>query len=189
MSVLYVEYINDLFSPTLTLRPGIIEELEKAILDITYNEIIIDFSGVKSMSIEFAEEYLSIKHEIRQSIARGNAWLKTQQKPGGHWDDEGTPAFTALALTAASRDPNLDRKAPFPEHMEKGFNWLLAQQKPDGGIYNRGLTVYNTATAVTAMQTAQGITSIFADGGSYDVAADALTVACPAEIETLNASE
>jgi squalene-hopene/tetraprenyl-beta-curcumene cyclase len=93
----------------------------------------------------------SLKQEVRQAIARGNAWLKTQQKADGHWDDDGLPAFTALALTAASRDPNLDRKAPLPEHLDKGFSWLLAQQKEDGGIYNRGLTVYNTATAVTAM--------------------------------------
>ncbi|RYD25619.1 MAG: hypothetical protein EOP87_24110, partial [Verrucomicrobiaceae bacterium] len=93
----------------------------------------------------------SLKQEIRQAIARGNAWLKTQQKPDGHWDDDGLPAFTALALTAATRDPGLDRKAPLPEHIEKGFTWMLAQQKHDGGIYNRGLTVYNTATAVTAL--------------------------------------
>ena len=72
MSVLYVEYIKDLFSPTLTLRPGIIEELEKTILDIPYNEIIIDFSGVKSMSIEFAKEYLSIKHESKKIINEVN---------------------------------------------------------------------------------------------------------------------
>jgi squalene-hopene/tetraprenyl-beta-curcumene cyclase len=99
--------------------------------------------------------YLSLKQEMRQAIARGNAWLKSQQKEDGHWDDEGLPAFTALALTAATRDPNLDRKTPLPEHVEKGFSWLLAQQKEDGGIYNRGLTVYNTATAVTAMVSAQ----------------------------------
>ena len=95
--------------------------------------------------------YESLKQEMRQAIARGNDWLKTRQKPGGNWDDEGIPAFTALALTAATRDPNLDRKAPFPEHVEKGFTWLLAQQKEDGGIYNRGLSVYNTATSVTAL--------------------------------------
>ncbi len=93
----------------------------------------------------------SLKQEISVAIARGNAWLKTQQKADGHWDDDGLPAFTALALSAASRDPNLDRKSPLPEHIDKGFNWLLAQQKADGGIYNRGLNVYNTATAVTAM--------------------------------------
>ena len=98
--------------------------------------------------------YESLKQEIRQSIARGNAWLKSQQKPEGFWDDGELPAFTALALTAATRDPNLDRKAPFPEPIEKGYSWLLAQQKPDGGIYNRGLSVYNTATSLTALVSA-----------------------------------
>ena len=95
--------------------------------------------------------YASLKQEMRQAIARGNSWLKDQQKPTGNWDDDGIPAFSALALSAATRDPNLDRKAPFPEHIEKGFTWLLAQQKEDGGIYNRGLSVYNTATSVTAL--------------------------------------
>jgi squalene-hopene/tetraprenyl-beta-curcumene cyclase len=93
----------------------------------------------------------SIKQEIRQAIARGNAWLKEQQKTEGHWDDPALPALTALALNAGVRDPNIDRKAPLPEHLKKGFDWLVAQQKEDGGIYNRGLTVYNTATSVTAM--------------------------------------
>lgn len=95
--------------------------------------------------------YESLKQEMRQAISRGNAWLKTQQKPDGNWDDGGIPAFTALALTAATRDPNFDRKAAFPEHIEKGYKWLLSQQKEDGGIYNRGLTVYNTATSMSAL--------------------------------------
>ncbi len=95
--------------------------------------------------------YESLKQEIAQSIARGNAWLVSQQKPAGNWDDEGLPAFTALSLNALCRDPNLTPKAPFSEPLEKGFTWLLAQQKEDGGIYNRGLSVYNTATSVTAL--------------------------------------
>ena len=99
-----------------------------------------------------ADDYASIKQEIRQSIARGNAWLATQQKEKGVWDDDGIPAFTALALTAQVRDPNIDiSKGKLPENMQKGFDWLAAQQKEDGGIYNRGLTVYNTATSVTAL--------------------------------------
>lgn len=108
-----------------------------------------------SLCVQAADQYESIRQEIRQSIARGNAWLKSQQKPEGYWDDAQLPAFTALALNAAVRDPNLDRTAKLPDHLEKGFTWLIAQQKPDGGIYNRGLSVYNTATAVTAL-TASG---------------------------------
>ncbi|MES2475570.1 MAG: prenyltransferase/squalene oxidase repeat-containing protein [Verrucomicrobiota bacterium] len=100
------------------------------------------------------KDYTSLKQEIRQAIARGNAWLKSQQKPDGHWDDDGLPAFTALALTAATRSPDFDRKAPFPEHVEKGYQWLVGQQKEDGGIYNRGLSVYNTATSLTALVSA-----------------------------------
>jgi squalene-hopene/tetraprenyl-beta-curcumene cyclase len=103
---------------------------------------------------ENSNRYESIRQEIRQSIARGNAWLKTQQKPEGNWDDGELPAFTALALNAMVRDPNLDHSAAFPEALEKGYTWLLAQQKEDGGIYNRGLSVYNTATAVTALMAA-----------------------------------
>ncbi|WP_411825354.1 prenyltransferase/squalene oxidase repeat-containing protein [Luteolibacter sp. AS25] len=96
--------------------------------------------------------YVSIQQEIEQSIARGNAWLKTQQKAEGHWDDEGLPAFSALALTAISRDPNETYTgANPPDFLKKGFSWLVSQQKEDGGIYNRGLSVYNTATSLTAL--------------------------------------
>jgi squalene-hopene/tetraprenyl-beta-curcumene cyclase len=104
---------------------------------------------------ETNNRYLSLQVEMKQAIARGNAWLAKQQKEGGYWDDPDLPAFTALALTAAVRDPGLDRNsAEFPPHVEKGFRWLLDQQKEDGGIYNKGLTVYNTATAVTALTAA-----------------------------------
>jgi squalene-hopene/tetraprenyl-beta-curcumene cyclase len=99
--------------------------------------------------------YESLRQEIRQAVARGNQFLKTKQKTAGHWDEDGQlPAITALALNAAVRDPNFDRSAKFPDYIDKGYTWLLAQQKPDGGIYNRGLSVYNTATSVTAMMAA-----------------------------------
>lgn len=101
-----------------------------------------------------ASRHESIKQEIRQAIARGNTWLASQQKPEGNWDDPALPAFTALALNALVRDPGFDRKAAMPAHIEKGYTWLLAQQKEDGGIYNRGLSVYNTATSVTALMAA-----------------------------------
>jgi squalene-hopene/tetraprenyl-beta-curcumene cyclase len=95
--------------------------------------------------------YESLRQEIRQAVARGNDYLKQQQKSEGFWDDGQLPAFTALALNAAVRDPNLDKKSKLPVHLDKGFTWLLAQQKEDGGIYNRGLSTYNTATSLTAL--------------------------------------
>ncbi|WP_367872796.1 hypothetical protein [Luteolibacter sp. Populi] len=100
---------------------------------------------------ESKNPYLSLQVEIKEAIARGNAFLANQQKEAGYWgDNEELPAFSALALTAAVRDPAVDRKADLPPHIAKGFEWLIKQQKEDGGIYNKGLGVYNTATAVTA---------------------------------------
>lgn len=116
--------------------------------------ILFFATPLAATAVENPNRYESIRQEIRQSIARGNAWLKAQQDPKGYWSDEQLPAFTALALNAAMRDPNLDRKAPLPDYLDKGFTWMLAQQKEDGGIYNRGLSVYNTATAVTALMAA-----------------------------------
>lgn len=106
-------------------------------------------------SAQAQSEYVSIKKEIEQSIARGNAWLAEQQHEKGYWDDGGLPAFTALALTAAVRDPNFElNDGKLPDHVKKGYDWLLEQQKEDGGIYNRGLAVYNTATSLTALSSA-----------------------------------
>ena len=103
---------------------------------------------------ETKNRYLSLQVEMKQAIARGNAWLAKQQQDDGHWDNADLPAFTALALTAAVRDPAVDRNADLPPHIAKGFEWLIKQQKDDGGIYNKGLSVYNTATAVTALTAA-----------------------------------
>ncbi|MEI8037973.1 MAG: prenyltransferase/squalene oxidase repeat-containing protein [Verrucomicrobiota bacterium] len=116
--------------------------------------LILLGAALATAAPENPDRYESLRQEIRQAIARGNGWLKTQQKPAGHWDDGELPAFTALALTAAVRDPNRDRSAAWPESLEKGYTWLLAQQKDDGGIYNRGLSVYNTAISVTALMAA-----------------------------------
>jgi len=103
-----------------------------------------------------ANPYLSLQVEIKQAIARGNAFLAKQQQEDGHWDQADLPAFTALALTAGARDPGRESKTELPPHIAKGFQWLLKQQKEDGGIYNKGLSVYNTATSVTAL-TAGGL--------------------------------
>jgi len=113
--------------------------------------LMLGSAAIGSAQTTPAKSYESLKQEIRQAIARGNSFLKTQQKPEGNWDDPELPAFTALALSAATGSPEFDRKGAMPENLEKGYAWMLAQQKEDGGIYNRGLSVYNTANALTAL--------------------------------------
>lgn len=98
-----------------------------------------------------ANPYASIQQEIRQAIARGNAFLATQQHADGYWGDERLPALTALALSSAVLDPEFDTAKPFPESIEKGYTWLLSKQQEDGGIYDRGLSVYNTAVSINAL--------------------------------------
>lgn len=106
-----------------------------------------------AVAAEPAGRYVSLQQEMRQAIARGNAWLKSQQKEDGHWDDDGLPAFTALALTAAVQDSSTKDSG----HVVKGYDWLMKQQKEDGGIYNRGLSTYNTATSITALVAANKV--------------------------------
>ena len=112
-----------------------------------------------SIGSAHADKYTSLKKEVEQSIARGSNWLLKQQHADGYWDDPELPAFTALALNAIVRDPSLKKvDGKLPAKVEKGFQWLLKQQKEDGGIYNRGLGTYNTATSVTAMMAAMSAT-------------------------------
>ena len=47
--------MKDIFSSTLTLGPNTYKELDKTIIHVPYEEIILDFSGVRSMSFEFAK--------------------------------------------------------------------------------------------------------------------------------------
>ena len=95
--------------------------------------------------------YLSLQLEMERAIKRGNAFLKTQQTKEGYWGDDTIPALSALALTAAVRDPNLGPKDAEPAHASKGYAWLMAQQKDDGGIYGKGLASYNTSSSIMAL--------------------------------------
>lgn len=95
--------------------------------------------------------YLSLQLEIERAIKKGNEYLKSQQTAEGYWGDPTIPAFSALALTAAVRDPNRAADAPEPDYVTKGYDWLLGQQKDDGGIYGKGLASYNTSTSLMAL--------------------------------------
>ena len=94
--------------------------------------------------------YLSLKLEMENAIKTGNAYLKSKQDAKGHWMDETLPAYTALAITAAMRDPNLTT-GETPEYITRAYKVLLALQKKNGGIYGKGLATYNTSVGIMAL--------------------------------------
>src|SRR5688500_14678133 len=66
-------------------------------------------------------------------IDRGLAYLKSQQKPDGSWQNEkDPPAMTAIVLTAFVRDDRYDANTDF---VKRGYDKLLSYQLDDGGIY------------------------------------------------------
>ena len=96
---------------------------------------------------------ISLRHEVEHSIDQGLTWLKGQQKPEGFWSNADFPALTALVLTAYEGDPSVKTRNP-AGGVQHGYDWLLTCVKPDGGIYNKGLSTYNTAISMTALTVA-----------------------------------
>jgi len=94
--------------------------------------------------------YLSLKLEMEHAITKGNNYLKAKQNPIGFWKNKDLPAYSALAITAAMRDPNLPENKT-PSHIKTAYTWLLTNQKDTGGIFGRGLANYNTATSIMAL--------------------------------------
>ncbi len=82
--------------------------------------------------------------QAQDTIDKGLAFLKSQQRPDGGWQAEGEPpALTAIALRAFAGDPK-SANEPF---VQKGFEKLLTFQKEDGSISSDVLATYNTAIA------------------------------------------
>ncbi len=112
-------------------------------------------AGTLAAASAAKDPYVSTRLEIERAIKSGNEYLKTKQAPDGHWGDPSMPALTGLALMSWAADPARDPKAEPPPRIERAYGWLLKQQKPDGGIYNKGLSTYNTAISLTALLAAE----------------------------------
>ena len=89
----------------------------------------------------------------QELINRGLAFLKTQQKPDGSWQNEkDPPALTAIVLKAFVQD---DRYEPDTDFVKRGYDKLLSYQVDDGGIYKDTLANYNTAIALSSLAAAK----------------------------------
>ena len=97
------------------------------------------------------DENLSFRNEVKVAIDKGLAWLKAQQKEDGSWSTTDHPALTALPLLAFQHEPTGRYAEAQPEFLKKGYDFLRGNAKPDGGIYNAGLSNYNTSVAMMAL--------------------------------------
>jgi squalene-hopene/tetraprenyl-beta-curcumene cyclase len=94
---------------------------------------------------------LSLRNEVQLAIDRGLAFLKAQQKPDGSWSNADHPSLTALPAIAFQRAPGAANVKNPPEFLRKSYEFIRTNIKPDGGIYNKGLSNYNTAVTMTAL--------------------------------------
>ena len=68
--IIYVIAIKDVFTSNLTT--DIDNKLEKELFDLPYEEIIVDFSGVSTISPDFANRYISNKSKREKTIHEVN---------------------------------------------------------------------------------------------------------------------
>lgn len=78
MPIIYVICIRNIFASNLTTISGIDNVLDKEIFNLPYEEIIVDFSGIDSVSPEFANHYLSNKSKSGKMINEVNIPLRLQ---------------------------------------------------------------------------------------------------------------
>jgi squalene-hopene/tetraprenyl-beta-curcumene cyclase len=91
--------------------------------------------------------------QAQTGIDKGLAFLKSQQKPDGSWQNEkDPPAMTAVVLKAFVQDK--EKYNANTDFVKRGYDKLLSHQMEDGGIYKDTLANYNTAIALSALAAA-----------------------------------
>ena len=88
------------------------------------------------------------RDKLRQSLARGAAYLRQNQQPDGTW--EKNPGITGLVVTALLRQPAVDRAKSMAE-VTRALDYLKGLAQPNGGIYEKDLPHYMTAVAMMAL--------------------------------------
>ena len=90
------------------------------------------------------------KQKLLESLARGAAYVRSQQKSDGLWEDH--PGITAMVASALINQPG-DRPANV-KSVAKTLDYLRSLAKPDGGIYVKDIPHYITATSLMTISSA-----------------------------------
>lgn len=91
MSTIYVKFITDIFSSDLVSTRDIDDKLDKELFNLPYDEIIVDFSHVNTMNLDFANHYRlnkskskNIIHEVNIPLLHRNIFENTTQTVDTH---------------------------------------------------------------------------------------------------------
>ena len=90
------------------------------------------------------------RQKLIDSVRRGAAYVKSQQKADGTWENH--PGVTAMVAAALINMPG--DKAANVKSVSKTLDYLRSLEKPDGGIYVKDIPHYITATSLMALSSA-----------------------------------
>jgi squalene-hopene/tetraprenyl-beta-curcumene cyclase len=88
------------------------------------------------------------QRQLRESLAKAEAYLRSQQKADGTWENH--PGITALAATSLLRQPGASRAKQL-ESVGRTLDSLVKLAKPNGGIYDTTIPHYITAVSTMAL--------------------------------------
>ncbi|HZR24634.1 MAG TPA: prenyltransferase/squalene oxidase repeat-containing protein [Vicinamibacterales bacterium] len=84
------------------------------------------------------------RQKLTDALNKGAAYLKSQQKPDGTWENH--EGVTGMAATALLKNPAMS-KADAHAATAKTIAYLRGLAKPDGGIYVKNIPHYITAVS------------------------------------------
>lgn len=89
-----------------------------------------------------------LRKKLMDSLERGAAYERQQQKPDGTWENH--PGITGMVAAALLRQPGVAKDKQLAV-VGKTLDSLAKLAKPDGGIYEKAIPHYITAVSMMAM--------------------------------------
>ena len=95
------------------------------------------------------------------AVARGVAWLASQQRADGSWSENvALNSLAGLAFYSAGHPPSVAAlgKRGYSEQVERGLAFILTQQDADGAFTTNGATMYGHGITTLLLAEATGMT-------------------------------